>query len=279
MAYRSILTFLDNSEQCSVWTNYAIELAKQYDAKLVAIASREIASSLYVGDLMAANSVWISELQARIDTEAEKSVEQFISWAGQHGFDDYEASVVDGSATDVLLRHAVLTDLIIVGQAGAETDLTVNRSGLVESLLLTSARPVLIVPSLGDYRFIANKVMVAWRHGRESSFALRNAIPLLRDADSVELVQVCKPGRDKTRIVDDGTAVEKYLDLHDVTARHRVIASDSAVADTLLSHACDGGIELMVMGGYGHARVREWALGGVTKTILKTMTVPVLMSH
>jgi nucleotide-binding universal stress UspA family protein len=137
-------------------------------------------------------------------------------------------------------------------------------------------------------------VIVAWSPARETARALRDALPLLAAAETVELVRLAD---DATG--DDGPeplqAVRAYLRRHGVEATVRVLARGTAaapgsllgggwtpdvpVAEALLSHAADTGADLIVMGGYGHARLRELALGGVTRTMLQSMTVPVLMSH
>lgn len=277
MAYKSILTYLDNSESCKKWTQYAVDLAVEHDARLLGLAPREIASSLYVGDFMSANSMWLTSLQERIDADAKEAVTTFNKLCEERGLKSAESQTIDGSAIDVIRRESLFTDLIVLGQYLPGADTPTGVAGMVESLLMTTGRPVLIVPALGQYKPGADNVLVAWRESKESSFALRQSLPLLSRASSVELVEVSEKADSKS----DATRsqIVSYLELHGIAARQNRIISSGDVGNMLLSHACDAGTELMVMGGYGHARIKEWALGGVTKTILDTMTVPVLMAH
>jgi hypothetical protein len=170
--------------------------------------------------------------------------------------------------------------------------------GFAGSVLVGAGTPLLFVPAVDALPADADgaprcghRVLVAWSPTRESTRALRDAMPLLAGAEQVELVTLAEA---------DGSApdldgVRSYLQRHGVTARVHVLPRGSAplsagllgggwtpdvpVAEALLSHAADTGADLIVMGGYGHARLRELALGGVTRTMLKSMTVPVLMSH
>jgi nucleotide-binding universal stress UspA family protein len=277
MVYKSILTLLDNTEQCRGWTAYAIELAKAHNAQLIGIAPRELARSLYVGDFMAANSAWLSELQERIDADASEAQAAFTSLCQEKGLERYESHLIDGASIEVMRHQAMFCDLVVLGQYYSSSNTPGGVAGMVESLLLTTGRPVLVVPALGTHTPVATNVMIAWRETKESSIALRQSLPSLAVADTVELVEVTDKPNPTTQ--ESGEKIIGYLALHGVAANYNQVVSGEDAGNMLLSHACDAGTELMVMGGYGHTRLKEWALGGVTKTILDTMTVPVLMAH
>lgn len=277
MAYKSILTLLDNTERCKGWTDYAIDMAKAHNAQLIGVAPREIASSLYVGDFMAANSAWLSELQVRIDADTSEAQAAFTTLCQVKGLERFESYIIDGASIEVMRHQAMYCDLIILGQYYPGSSTPGGVAGMVESLLLTTGRPVLVVPALGTHSPVAGNVLIAWRETKESSIALRQSLPALSVADSVELVEVTdKPNSAREQSAEKVVA---YLALHGVAASYNQVVSGEDAGNMLLSHACDAGTGLMVMGGYGHTRLKEWALGGVTKTILDTMTVPVLMAH
>lgn len=277
MAYKSILTYLDNTERCIQWMEFAIELALKHNARLLGIAPREIASSLYVGDFVSANSMWLEDLQKRIDADAEEAVLRFDAMCEERGLQASEGRCVDGSPIEVLRRESLFSDLIVVGQYLPDAQTPTSVAGMTESLLMGAGRPLLVVPALGNFKPDVGNVMVAWRESKESGIALHQSLSMLKMAKSVEVVEVSGKADSKAEATLD--RVVSYLDLHGIAASDKVIVSREDVGNILLSHACDAGTDLLVMGGYGHARLREWALGGVTKTILETMTLPVLMAH
>ena len=145
-------------------------------------------------------------------------------------------------------------------------------------MLLHAGPPVLVVPYTGTFASLGERVLVAWKDTREAARALRDALPLLRDALRVSLVEIgevrSEPARD-----DSLDAASAWLASHAVAFdAHREIEL-AGVGDQLLSRASDLGVDLIVCGGYGHSRLREWVLGGVTRHLLQHMTVPTLLSH
>jgi nucleotide-binding universal stress UspA family protein len=137
---------------------------------------------------------------------------------------------------------------------------------------------VLVVPYAGTFASLGERVLIAWKDTREAARALRDALPLLRDARHVSLVEV---GPVRTDAAGDGSleAASAWLDSHSIPfAAHREIGL-AEVGEQLLSRASDLGVDLIVCGGYGHSRLREWVLGGVTRHLLGHMTVPTLLSH
>jgi nucleotide-binding universal stress UspA family protein len=137
-----------------------------------------------------------------------------------------------------------------------------------------------VVPYIGGSDIIGRRALVAWNASREAARALNDAIPLLEDAENVTVLSV----NPKRGIRGEGDLPAADIALH--LARHGmkaeasyVVAEDIGVGDALLSRAADLGSDLIVMGGYGHSRLREIVLGGATRTVLRHMTVPVLLSH
>jgi len=145
-------------------------------------------------------------------------------------------------------------------------------------LALGVGRPVLIVPRYGTFETVGERVLVAWNGSREATRAVHDALPLLKLASSVTVLSIDPEHDTGDRI--PGADIALHLARHGVAAEGMsTVGLDISVGDLLLSRAADLGADLIVMGAYGHSRVRELVLGGATRHILQHMTVPVLMSH
>lgn len=224
--------------------------------------------------------------------------EELVRHAGERWGGAVTLQVSESDPVDALLAGSRTSDLLVVGQR------TKDRTGGLSTreaarVLIGAGCPVLFTPHIGfrfaDDRALPRRVLVAWAGTRESARATRDALPLLARADHVELVGFVHGGDDSASSVEAGLeATAMHLRRHAidpvVSTRHsrepsltermrRGWTPDIPVAEALLSHAADVRAELIVMGGYGHARAWEYMLGGVTRTILHSMTVPVFMSH
>ncbi|TWA95844.1 universal stress protein [Bradyrhizobium stylosanthis] len=151
---------------------------------------------------------------------------------------------------------------------------------MIESALLESGRPVIVVPYIDKNGLKLDRVVCCWDGGRPAARAINDALPLLARAQKVDLliIENNKTKNETTEIC--GVEMASHLARHDVKVEIEIIpAPDIGVADAILSHVADESGTLIVMGGYGHAKLREIILGGVTRDILKSMTVPAFMSH
>jgi nucleotide-binding universal stress UspA family protein len=180
------------------------------------------------------------------------------------------------SPIDLLLREARAADLLVIGRDGGDGDW--YRSLDLGGAVLRAGRPVLAVPPEVD-RLSARRIVVAWKDTRECRRALTDALPFLKEADEVLLLEVC----------ERGSEAEAERRLSDVTAhlvRHRVAVGVKAylhakgtIAAKLLGFAKDEKADLLVAGGYGHSRLGEWIFGGVTRELLETSQICCLLSH
>jgi len=145
-------------------------------------------------------------------------------------------------------------------------------------MLIDSGKPVLVVPYIGPQgSSIGRTVMIAWKETRETARAVAAALPLLQQAQRVHVATWGDEHAVERRRMPELLA---YLGRHGVEAvPHHYGDEPGSVGETILSAVADLDADLLVMGGYGHSRAREWILGGATRTILESMTVPVLMSH
>ena len=168
-------------------------------------------------------------------------------------------------------------DLTIAGQVNPRLPPLGTRKFVPEALFLESGRPVLLVPCVGEIATVGTRVLVAWDGSREAARAVNDALPFLETAVSVGVVTF---ERSADEAVADPAVVVSHLAQHGVRARGKVRALNGrSVAEALLDCAAEGGCDLLVMGGYGHSRLYEIVTGGTTRTMLRMMNVPVLLSH
>jgi nucleotide-binding universal stress UspA family protein len=176
---------------------------------------------------------------------------------------------------EVIGLHARYSDLVVLGQPEHGEEL---EDHIAEDVVLSSGRPALVVPYIGAGKTIGERVMVAWDAGREAARAVHDALPVLERAKSV-VILVINPRRGNHG-AEPGADIALHLARHGIKVQtHNTEVKDLSVADALLSRLADQGIDLLVMGAYGHSRLREMVLGGVTREVFQQMTVPVLMSH
>jgi nucleotide-binding universal stress UspA family protein len=180
------------------------------------------------------------------------------------------------NAGDQFGRIARRFDLAIVGQT--EPEGSAVEAIISESTLFDSGRPMIVVPYIHKGPFKLDRVMVCWDGSRPAARAIADAMPLLQRAGSTEVVIIANERGKQDEI--EGADMGQHLARHGLNVEVKRITRDNLdVANVLLSHSADSDANFIVMGGYGHSRLREFVLGGVTRTILRSMTVPVLMSH
>ncbi len=295
---RQILALVDDGPRVDAVLALAAQLAVRHGAALQALQAVPSAATGAGGYLSPEAAGLAIEYAAQVDAERlARATARVNAAAAAHGLTVPLLPAADDPVAAVLAaaRHC---DLVVLAQ---HTPGDGQVAGFAGSVLVGAGTPLLFVPAVDALPADADgaprcgqRVLVAWSPTRESTRALRDAMPLLATAAEVELVTLANgEGSEGGEAALDG--VGAYLQRHGVAARVHVLPRGSAplsagllgggwtpdvpVAEALLSHAADSGADLIVMGGYGHARLRELALGGVTRTMLKSMTVPVLMSH
>jgi nucleotide-binding universal stress UspA family protein len=221
----------------------------------------------------------VIEAQERDSEQAAKTALDRFSAAAARAGVSADAAKLPTSYADAGEKFGQIArrfDLAIVGQA--EPDKEAVEALIAESALFESGRPVIMVPYIQKAPLKLDRVMVCWDGSRAATRAIADAMPLFERAGRVEVVIVANdPGKqDEIPGADMGQHLARHGLKVDVA---RFSAGGIDVADALLSHAADSGADFIVMGGYGHSRLREFVLGGVTRSILRSMTAPVLMSH
>ena len=220
----------------------------------------------------------IESQEADNETAAKAAIKKFLMATDRAGIsaDPLTISASLAGAGDKFARMARRFDLAIVGQAQPETSTLEEIIG--ETTLFESGRPVILVPYIQKGAFKLDNVMVCWDGSRPAARAIGDAMPLLVKAGGVEIVIVTKERGKQDEI--EGADMGAHLARHGLNVEvQRTVLGDTDVADVILAHVADTDSDFIVMGGYGHSRLREFVLGGVTHSILRSMTVPVLMSH
>lgn len=278
MSYRSILVHLDDSPRCAVRVEFAARLAVRHRAHLQGLAPAGVVNlPARVTPSMTGVPNCVEIAQASLNERAAALVSEFKRRVKDAGLTSFDGRVDPDDPVESLVRHAGVHDLVVLGQ----TDRTAVASDLdlPEHVLMRAGTPALIVPFVGSFDDVAGCIVVAWKATRESARAIHDAMPLLVQAREVHLMCFERVGdlRHVSRLqLNDAHA---WLARHGIEARWHQEPVSGDVGDALLSRASDLGADLVVMGGYGHSRLAEFLLGGVTRRLLAQMTTPVLLSH
>lgn len=275
--YKTILAHFDSTPRAGDRLRVAATLADDFDAHLTAVYS--IMSPLYSEPFVADGGAFVAQellrFQERKDAEARAAFDQVAPSLGRQA--EWRAEA--GDPATVVNEHGRYADIIVVGQFDEDqaNDTTPDFIGRV---IMGSGRPVLVVPYTGWTAPIGRRPMVSWNASREAAHAVTAAMPLLRRAQEVQVTTFnARAGRGGHGDVP-GADIATYLARHGVKANVSGSTSkDVDIGNQILSRADDFQADLIVMGGYGHSRAYEFVMGGATRTLLESMTVPVLFAH
>lgn len=280
MNFRTILVHLDHSVRSPARAAVAARWARAHESHLVGLVPTGLYDGVIPAEAIASGmSDYIAESADYLRRRAEAIAREFRDSIGGSGPLSHAVRLVDGATVDAVVRYGRASDLVVLGQSDDSNKLDTTVRGLAEQVLMEVGRPVLIVPSAGVFEALPKHVVAAWDGSRESAMALRAALPALRHAARVTLLSLHHPhdeGSVQRLLVPD---MLQFLLRHGVQARAESGVTGIGVADALLSRVSELGADLLVMGGYGHSRLRERVLGGVTRQVLAQMAVPVLMAH
>jgi len=280
MTYRSLLVLLDHTPACAARTARTLRLARQLDCHVVGLAPTDLVDLPTAPKAAASLAEYAARVWDALRDQAERAADAFRDACHAAQVGSYEAIIDEANMTDSLVNHARCSDLTVLTQADPSAPNYGVSKDLVERVILHSARPTLVLPYAGRFDTIGSRVMVAWNDSRESARALSDALPLLQRASQVEVVTWVETGSSEDKaLLAQLDALQRWLMWHGVSAEVRVEKPDTGIAEAMLSRAADLNADLIVMGAYGHARWAERVLGGATRGLLDTMTVPVLMSH
>ncbi|HXZ09372.1 MAG TPA: universal stress protein [Paraburkholderia sp.] len=275
MTYRTSLVHLDDSAHSDARIEFALELAERYDAHLIGLYV--VCQDMFGPLVKTRDRLRLALIEAQARERSERARARFLA-AGQRAARAVEWRAPEGAAVEVTTLHARHADLVIVGQHNPDDPASWIARHFPDDVVMACGRPVIVLPHAGHVRSFADNVLIAWDGSREAARALADALPLLRHARFVTVTTVNRPhGEDRPQGID----VAAFLQRHGIEASFAILPRLAGVSTgkMLLDRMSDLHVNLLVMGAYGHRRIEERVLGGVTRTLLETMTVPVLMSH
>ena len=278
MGYKTILVHCDASKTVSHRLGVAIEAAERFGAHLVGFHARPPfeAPAFFDGTSFPMDDFFKSYEDAVNADEATASAAFTKATKGKHPSTEWR--VVNGHVDAELIVQARYADLVVLGQAEAGQPAT--PSDLPEAVALATGRPVLVVPYIGAQRPPGKVAMVCWNASREAARAVSDALPFLKAADKVVVLMIDPKTSGTGHGAEPGADVAAWLSRHGVkVAVQRDVSADADIGAVILSRAADHDVDLIVMGVYGHSRMRELVLGGASRTLLGSMTVPILMAH
>lgn len=254
---------------------YAVELARRFDAGVVGIAASELMQLTYghayvSGDLIEANRALIADQTKAAEAEFR------TAFASHAGFLDWRSEMLFTPSVSYLAREARVADLVVSSVASGRLFDGSPRTSTGE-LLMQLGRPMLVVPTRPHAPRL-DRMMVAWKDTRETRRATLDALPLLRQARSVSIVAVVASGgyaETQIQVAD----VARWLGRHGVVAREMALQSDGPDPARITAVAAELDTDVVVAGAYGHSRLREWVLGGVTRELLLRDDRCSLLSH
>lgn len=269
MSIRDILVHLDNLDATYNRLELAVNYARKHEANLRGLY---LSTTTYFEPRNSAEQSNYERVEAmfRAKTAAAGVTSEWLK-PGRSG------SGIN--ILDMMTTQSYYTDLVIVGQPNIKPPNLNIPPELPERLVMLCGRPVLIVPYTGHFEAAGDRIMVAWRAGRESVRSLNDAMPCIEKAHHVSVVEVSAealPSESNDHIMH----VRDFIARHNVTARtEQIYAGSFTVGDTILNLACEKTIDLLVMGAYAHSRRGTLALSPIASHVLKHLTVPVLISH
>ena len=279
MSYASILVHIEGGSPSSEpRLRLAASLARRFNAALMGVAAGAVqmppvdafGGAVFIGDIMA-------EEEKQILAELAAAEEKFRADPATQGLTLDWRSAVD-LPTQVLTRESRSADLIVMGNEFDFLRSGVYRSADPGEVIMGAGRPVLVVPP-GTETLKAENVVLGWKDSREARRAMWDAGPLLKAAQSVHVVEITseEESRPATERIDD---VVRHLGRHGVKAQGEVRTQrKGSPAEELVLFAEQRDADLIVVGGYGYARLREWIFGGVTRDLLKSSPKCCLFSH
>jgi nucleotide-binding universal stress UspA family protein len=286
MGLRDLVVLLDGSARDEAKLAVAVGLARRYDAHLTGLCPLEFLMPVDMTFALGGYpDLWALPAFAKeIDNQArakadviENKFRELLrreSIAGDWAFEP-------GPPGQTVAHRIHATDLVVIGQVDPNDPPPEVARRLIEDLLMTAGRPLLLIPYAGQFESVGTNTLIGWTPTREAARAMHDALAVLVPSSRVTVltVETSRPADDSEVLPTAGIA--EHLARHglNASAARTVVTDGLSPADALLDYAADIGADLLVVGGYGHSRTREMIMGGVTCDLLRHMTLPVLMSH
>ncbi len=277
MTIKNILVHIDHSKACEHRVKAAIDLTTQYDARLSAlfVVPDYFVPSYVEAQISTDIIAQISDQALERARETQAKVKAQVEAAGLK----VDCYIEEGNLVGIISDYSRYTDLLLLGQSQTGDPDNISE-GLADHLVLEGGAPCLVIPYIGSRQTLGKRILLAWNGSRESARALRDALPVLGAADQVSVLMIKPKSHDEAHTATEEKVILSYLADHGIEAKIDLcIDKHLDPGDTILAQTSDNDIDLIVMGAYGHSRLREIVLGGATRHLLREMTVPVFISH
>lgn len=279
MSYKTVLVHVDETSRSNLRVNIAANIAMFDNAHLIGTAVTGVSRFIYQDGNISASDPNLTIHLNFLRERAEKAVAGFNNAVVELGVSSYESTIANDEAGGGIGLQARYSDIVVLGQTNPDEPSPSVLSDFPEYIIMNSGRPALIIPYAGEFKTIAQRPLISWDASREATRAVTDAIPLLKRADLVQVVIFNVKTSPDAHGEQPGADIALFLARHGIKVEVSVHKTSTDIGNALLSLSHDLDSDVIVMGGYGHSRLREMIMGGVTRTILKSMTIPVLMSH
>ena len=277
--FRRIAVHLDHGVDCQRRIDFSLRIAKAHDAHLTGIFSSYVMPGYFFDEA----GLWARSMEKaiEIDTRSRAAVQAAFSQAARDAGVAASWRQGDGSPSQCVSRHARYSDVLVLGQENPYDLEAATGNDFVAQTLLDAGRPVIVLPTVGTFDTLGMRVLYCWNRGREAARAIADAAALLRNASALRVLTLDEQADAR------GDAEVPFEDLAAYCACHGFplpehearTTDDVDLGDAILSAAAEFDADLIVMGAYGHSRMRQLIMGGATRSLLKAMTLPVLFSH
>lgn len=281
MGYKTILVHIDQSRACKQRVRIAAALAREQNAHLIGAAPTGVSRYVYQSRIGGAVPNF-AELNTYIEGLREvsrKELADFEECARGTLVPTYESILIEDEASAGIALRGHYCDLVITGQFDPDEPNLGTAPDFTEYVAASSGRPVLVLPHSRTIASVGRRVLVAWDAGPQATRAVTGALPLLKNADMVDIAVFNADDNLESHGEQPGADIALYISRHGIKVNVLESRFDDDVGNALLSLAADRHSDLLVMGCYGHSRFREMLAGGVTRKILASMTLPTLMAH
>lgn len=276
--FKTILVHVDRSTHAAARMRYAAALARDHGAHLVGAAMFGVSRTVFPLGYDAEPGTLSASYFDPLAEHARRALAHFQAIADEMHAAHEERFVCD-QADDGLARQARFADLVIVSQDDPDESLPDLALDLPEYVILNSARPVLVLPRIDPPAYASHKILVAWDGSKEASCALGASVPLLRRASGVTVVALAGASGSEAEFRVEEADILHFLGRHGVTPVFLICPAAHDTGHQLLSLAADLDCGMLVMGCFGHSRLRELCLGGASRTVLADARIPVLLAH
>lgn len=279
MDYKTILVHIDESRHATARMEFAAQLAIDHQAHLIGVTTTGVSHYVYESFAPGIEASGLSPYLDTLQREAEDRAQRFEALVRHAGVASFEKRVSDDEPAGALAMQARYADLVVLGQYDPDSEVSPAYADVPAYTAMNGGCPVLVVPYAGNYATPFERILIGWNASPEASTAVRQALPFLQRARIVEVAIF--NGEDQLEALGDqpGADIALFLSRHGVNIDVRQERIAGNIGENLLSLAANLQSDMLVMGCYGHSRFREILLGGASRTVLRSMSLPTLLAH